>query len=1208
MGIRGTIAKALNLPAGTTTHTETQVVGQSPQSGTTATPLPRDPQDAFAPFPATTPLIPALINTPRQDGRADPRRYQFPVGWNIQIGEQRAVPFQFLRDVADSADIVRKCVEVVKAAVNSMEWDITLTDEAVRRVMEEQNLGQTVAAKIAREALQPEMTRAHDFWVSPDRMNGMSFQEWMSMLLEEVLVIDALAIYPNRTQDNKSLHSLEILDGSTIKPLLNERGSRPLAPYPAFQQILWGFPRGEFTASPDAQGEFSQDDLVYAPRNRRTNTPYGLSPVERCLPLVDLYMKRLQWLRTEFTDGVAPDVMLKTDATYGNNPQLLAGYEQVFNDSLSGNMEQRRRMRILPQGMEPIFPPGADSKYSSQFDEYLIKNICTHFGVLPTQLGLTASGILGETGHQQGEANTAETIGLRPIIMWLEDLLNQLSYRFLGMPKDLKFKFSDGTEADEMAQATRRQLEFFSGLKPLNELRSEMGLPLFSFPEADQPLVVAGSTLTPVASAFETVAMNPEDVDADTRGEQQEERDAKNPPPPPIAGDEETLEESEPEEEVDVETEAKSVELTQFIKWSKGDRKRVFNFKSVDAEVGEQLNHLVKHDSDAARDLAAHLRKSGGIPKAPRGREPFPQNHPARIASDKLVDIYTAKFASVGSVDADRIAHQFLDNPSAAPRDWLKKHDVHVYGQPAVKLLEDLFYESAWMGTVSARVLIRDLKKKKDKSPVALSSPDWDNWKPGNADAARALVSDGMGSGMRSMLDRAGLEIKGIDETTLDRIGNILSRGVDAGSPPDKVAREIRDLVGDNRRAEMIAHTEMARATNASNVDEYRNSGVTMVEWQTSGDDGVCEDCMDAEAGNPYEIGSEPEAPAHPNCGCQIVPAEFDDIVQLTDDERAEAEAMFSEEQPEIEEHPDSGTEPEMIGEADVVAAGEVVEDASGWKAGNWQPTDIEALKEAELEKLRSGKFYQNAGEATRKFYEEKIEKDFKKLKGEYKNGDLTVQDRFGLKPAQIERALAEVDLARSVANVPADTTVKLVNNRDFRTLLRKNDTGVAGFCEMAQPANNGLPTVVLRGEYYKTNLSVAEQTRVDIKTTVDKLYAKTHAQGVRDILAEKTFDKWMADQKSQPHLSSTLDTKMSWHTTIHEVGHSTDTFKMDGVSRQMGQDLFDRLKDKMPSSYAQSQPVEAYAECFTNWVFTKGQPTNEAVIEYAKAYGWRKP
>ena len=38
------------------------------------------------------------------------------------------------------------------------------------------------------------------------------------------------------------LYGLQILDGSTIKPLIDDRGMRPMTPYPAYQQILYGFP------------------------------------------------------------------------------------------------------------------------------------------------------------------------------------------------------------------------------------------------------------------------------------------------------------------------------------------------------------------------------------------------------------------------------------------------------------------------------------------------------------------------------------------------------------------------------------------------------------------------------------------------------------------------------------------------------------------------------------------------------------------------------------------------------------------------------------------------------------------------------------------------------------------------------------------------------------------------------------------------------
>jgi len=609
MGLRERIAKVL-LPPGTTTITEQQAAAIAPQSGTRATPLERDPNLANIPFPPAMPLIPALINQPREDGRADPRRWEYPVAWNLQLVEQRNIPFRVLREVADQADIVRKCIEVVKGAILGQEWDVAISDDAITYVMSDSGLSQVEANKVMREKYREEIAKMKEFWRSPDRMNGMSFYEWIGMMLEEMLVIDALSIYPNKSVDDTKLASLEILDGATIKPLLDARGGRPLPPHPAFQQILWGFPRGEFTAAPEADGEFTADDLIYMPRTRRPFSPYGLSPVERCLPLVDLYMKRLHWYRTEYTDGVMPDLFIKSDMEYGTNPQLLRAYEQVFNDELAGNLEQRRRMRLLPTGFDPVMPKVAEAKYSSDFDEFIVKSICGHFGVLPSQIGFTPRSGLGGSGHQAGEADSAETLGLRPMITWVIDILNQLSIRFLGMSRELTFVFTDGTEDDHSAMAARRQMELFSGQKTFNEVRTEMGMPLYNFPEADAPVLVQGRTVIPVAATFESTAIDADQQDEDVRPPTHElPNQGWSPevvPPAPVM-------DAPPEETI----EPFKAELAQFIKWAKTEKSREFEFKFVDQGLAGMLNSLVAEDAAAARELASFYRQAGGAdPKA----------------------------------------------------------------------------------------------------------------------------------------------------------------------------------------------------------------------------------------------------------------------------------------------------------------------------------------------------------------------------------------------------------------------------------------------------------------------------------------------------------------------------------------------------------------------------------------------------------------
>ena len=624
MGLRDRVAKALNLPSGSVTQTEQQIAAQVPASGTNAEQMPRNPADYAVPFAPGRPLVPALINPPREDGRATPRRYEFPVAWNLQISQQRDVPFILLRNVADSIDIVRKCVEVVKAAASGMDWDIIPTSVAVERVLAENpDIGSAAAAKLAREELQPEVARCKDFWFMPDRINGLSFPEWIAMAVEEMLVIDALSIYPNKTLDEKNLHSLEILDGATIKPLLDDRGARPTPPHPAYQQILWGFPRGEFTASADSDGEFTVDDLIYAPRTRRPFTPYGYSAVERALPVVDLYAKRLQWLRTEFTDGVTPDMIIKTDATYGSNPEILRAYERVFNDEMSGKTEARRRARIFPEGMDPIITPGLDVKYKPEFDEYLVKTICSHFGVLPTQIGFAPKGGLGGTGVQEGEQLTSEIIGMRPIILWMTDLCNQMSYRFLNMPKDLTFTFNNDTAEDGLVQAQMRQISIMSGEMTINEARSETGRPLFTFPEADMPMVQ--NTYVPLSDVEEMLATS----EAPTAVESGSETEGVN------GATDMTQEEK------------KSAELEAFRKWAKGNRKREFVFEYVGVEQGKSLNTLAAADPEAARDFASVLKET-------KADDSFTPPTGVRVAAGRALDWIKEGHAGSGFTDVGR--------------------------------------------------------------------------------------------------------------------------------------------------------------------------------------------------------------------------------------------------------------------------------------------------------------------------------------------------------------------------------------------------------------------------------------------------------------------------------------------------------------------------------------------------------------------------
>jgi hypothetical protein len=610
MGLRDRIARAIatgnlekgpNLPRGATTIGTDDLMAQSglamQQTYGNNVALPRAPFSATVPFGPGNPIIPGAINPVNPlTGRPEPRRYEYQVAQNINIVPTRLVPFSTLRAAGDSIDILRRCIEVTKSKMNGLQFDIVLGSDASEKIAAESGGDHVRAMAKAREKYTDEINRLREFWENPDKANGYTWQDWINIAIEDILVIDALAIYPQPTVGG-DLYGFQILDGSTIKPLIDDRGMRPMSPNAAFQQILYGFPRSEFSATeedPKADGEFTSDQLAYMVRNRRSTTVYGFSPVERALPLADIYLRRQQWIRAEYTDGVMPELMFTTDEDWGTNPDLLLAYERILNDDLAGQTEQRKRARLLPKGLTPIVNEGYGEKFKDTLDDYLVTSICGHFGVQPAEIGFSPKSGLGGAGFSEGQAENGEALGIGPLANWISKQLTNLSYTYLGMPRELEFKLLTSERRDTEENARKNEIEVRSGGKSINERRSELGLPLLDTPQADMPIMVAGSSvllfspdgIIDAAQAAQAPTLSGPDATPDA-------------PTTPNTLEEKPSTEVKPEDE-------EATEVKAFMKWAaKGKRARLFEFKSLDPIVGDALNRCAfDGDLDTARALA----------------------------------------------------------------------------------------------------------------------------------------------------------------------------------------------------------------------------------------------------------------------------------------------------------------------------------------------------------------------------------------------------------------------------------------------------------------------------------------------------------------------------------------------------------------------------------------------------------------------------
>ncbi|MDE1828473.1 MAG: hypothetical protein KGH65_04915 [Candidatus Micrarchaeota archaeon] len=137
--------------------------------------------------------------------------------------------------------------------------------------------------------------------------------------------------------------------------------------------------------------------------------------------------------------------------------------------------------------------------------------------------------------------------------------------------------------------------------------------------------------------------------------------------------------------------------------------------------------------------------------------------------------------------------------------------------------------------------------------------------------AADQLKIEGVATGARiqRLLAQASIDIKGIEGTTLDRVTTAIGNGVAAQQSADEIAQAVRaNVYGPmlSGQADMIASTEANRAFASAYLDSASAAGITQVNWVAYA--GACPSCLDNESASPYDIGSTPDMPDHPNCEC----------------------------------------------------------------------------------------------------------------------------------------------------------------------------------------------------------------------------------------------------------------------------------------------------------------------------------------------------
>lgn len=417
--------------------------------------------DWFGPLNPMFPTAPADVRG---------RILDFQSGYNLNLKPKtetvngnayNSISFDMLRNFADAYDLLRLVIETRKDQMARLTWNV-VTREHVKE---------------NKEQYDDRIAEIRKFFLRPDKVNFWG--EWLRLLLEDLLVLDAPSIFIRRTY-GEELYSLEPLDGGTIKRVIDDWGRTPLPPTAAYQQVLKGYPAVDYTT----------EQLIYKPRNIRTHRVYGFSPVEQIIMTINIGLRRQVWQLETFTEGNMPEALIGTPSTW--TPDQIASFQNWFDSMLQGNTAERSRAKFVPGEVGKSFIEPNRGELFGAAEEWLARVICFAFSISPQPFLKMMNRATAETAQE-----TAASEGLAPMMGWVKSMMDGIILDLWNEP-DLEFKWQDEDELDPKTKSEILDRDSASGLITINQARKEMGQDPYPEPEFDRPMFKSASGWTPI--------------------------------------------------------------------------------------------------------------------------------------------------------------------------------------------------------------------------------------------------------------------------------------------------------------------------------------------------------------------------------------------------------------------------------------------------------------------------------------------------------------------------------------------------------------------------------------------------------------------------------------------------------------------------------------------------------------------------------------
>ena len=426
-----------------------------------------------------------------------PREWDYMTGENLRFIDPRMELYKRLRLMRRGWGVLATIIETRKDQLLKMPWQIQLRNNP---------RGTSKAVDKLRE-----------FYRLPD--GKLTFNQWARKLLDDLFVIDAPTLHVGYRNMAGEPLIVEVFDGATIKPLIDDAGRRPDAPSPAFQQIIKGLP----------MDNFDETEILYMPMRAQPEYPiWGYSPVEQIFIEITEAIKKTMYQLGFWTEGNLPDMIMSVPKEW--NPRQIAGFQALFDAQLSGNLGQKSKVRFVPDGMKPYDIKGsAGENLTSNRDELLIRLACYAFSVSPTPF---IKGMNRATAQVAQDESTIE--GLHPLMAWFkDDVMDRLITVEHGVD-EAHFVWLPAPEADQLKRSQIFMNKVKSGLITINEARQQDGqLPVEG---GDEILIYTNNGVMTLADAIRQGAAVADLSEVNANAPQQSAGGAGNPTGPSGGG------------------------------------------------------------------------------------------------------------------------------------------------------------------------------------------------------------------------------------------------------------------------------------------------------------------------------------------------------------------------------------------------------------------------------------------------------------------------------------------------------------------------------------------------------------------------------------------------------------------------------------------------------------------------------------------------